>query len=82
MTLPALTDPARFSNIKDWWEGASSLLPKTQKRDFNGIVIYTMWNLWKERNRRIFENSSVTPIQVALRIKEDVLSFRRAMSIV
>lgn len=28
---------------------------------------------------RIFENSSLTPIQVALRIKENVLSFRRAM---
>jgi hypothetical protein len=65
-------DPVRFSNINDWWEAASSLLPKTQKCDFNSIVIYTRWNLWKERNRRIFKNSSLTHIQVALRIKEDV----------
>jgi hypothetical protein len=55
------------------WEAASSPLPKTQKREFNDIAIYTLWNLWKERNQRISKNSSLNPIQVALRIKEDVL---------
>ncbi|KAJ1276395.1 hypothetical protein BS78_05G211800 [Paspalum vaginatum] len=72
-------DPARSPNIMDWWEPAFSSLPKSPKRDFNGIVIYTLWNIWKERNRRIFENSALTPLQIALRTKEDVLTFRRAM---
>ncbi|WVZ91565.1 hypothetical protein U9M48_037717 [Paspalum notatum var. saurae] len=79
MTLPAQADIASSSSIKNWWEAASSLLPKNQKRDFNGIVIYTLWNLWKERNRRIFESNTLTPLQIALRIKEDVLVFRRAL---
>jgi hypothetical protein len=43
-----------------------------QKRAFNGIVIYTMWNIWNERNRRIFESVALPPVQVAIRIKEDV----------
>jgi len=35
-------------------------------------VIYTFWNLWKERNRRIFNNKMETVLQVAARIKEDI----------
>jgi hypothetical protein len=52
MTLPAQVDPARSFNVKDWRETVSSPLLKTQKRDINNVVIYTLWNLWKERNLR------------------------------
>jgi hypothetical protein len=79
LSLPALADPAQFSSIKDWWEATSSPLPNNQKCDFNGLMIYTLWNIWKERNRRIFENSALTPIQLALRIKEDGFTVKRAM---
>ena len=79
LSLVAQADPTHFSSIKDWWEATSSPLPKNQKRDFNGLMIYTLWNIWKERNRRIFENSALTPIQLALKIKEDVCTFKRAM---
>jgi hypothetical protein len=76
--LLAQSDLASATNIREWWEAATSALPKNQKHAFNGIVIYTMWNLWKERNRRIFESVALLPVQIALRIK-DVSQFRRAL---
>jgi hypothetical protein len=36
------------------------------------MVIYTLWNLWKERNKRIFQNIQESAWQVAFRIKEDI----------
>jgi len=43
------------------------------------MVIYTYWNLWKERNRRIFNNTQESASQVASRIKEDIEQRRRAL---
>ena len=40
--------------IAEWWEDAASKIPKHEHRHFNGVLIYIVWNLWKERNRRIF----------------------------
>lgn len=42
-------------------------------------MIYTLLNIWKERNLRIFKNNAPTPIQLVLRIKEDVFIFKRAI---
>ena len=44
------------------------------------MVIYTFWNFWKERNRRIFNNVTESPFQVAVRIKEDIKERKRAFA--
>ena len=41
------------------------------------MVIYTFWNIWKARNRRIFNNTSETVVQVAARIKDDIEQRKR-----
>ena len=64
--------------IMSWWEEAVTVVPLTERRRFNGMVIYTFWNLWKERNRRIFNNNSESVMQVAARIKDDIEQRRRA----
>ena len=57
-----------------------SKVPSVERRRFHGLVIYTFWNLWKERNRRIFNNATETALQVAMIIKEDIDLRKRAFS--
>ena len=70
-------DPAY---IAKWWEDAASKISKQERRRFNGTLIYIVWNLWKERNRRIFQNEFKTAQQVASMTKEDIVQRRRAFS--
>ena len=64
--------------IDDWWDKAVQKVPIPMKRQFNGVVIYTIWNIWKERNRQIFKNTSESPMQVASRVREDVVQRKGA----
>ena len=34
--------------------------------------MYTVWNLWKERNRRIFEGKEADPVTVFQFIREEM----------
>jgi len=47
-------------------------IEKTQRRKFDGIMIYFWWNMWKERNRRTFQQQSLQPRQVTLLCKDDI----------
>ena len=68
------------TGMAKWWEEASKV-PKQERKRFNGILIYIVWNLWKERNRTIFENAHMTAQQVTSLAKEDIMQRRRAMNV-
>jgi hypothetical protein len=36
------------------------------------LVIYAVWNIWKEHYRRVFDNKSQTPAQVASIIQQNI----------
>jgi hypothetical protein len=55
-------DPRQF---KSWWDEAETKIAREERRRFNGLVIFTLWNLWKERNRRIFNDAHESELQVA-----------------
>jgi hypothetical protein len=48
------------------------MVPIECKRAFNSLAIYTMWNLSKELNCRIFDNIHSTALQIVGRIKENL----------
>jgi hypothetical protein len=50
---------------------------KERRSYFDGIVVYFWWNVWKERNRRIFQHSSLDALAVANLIKENVQQFQQ-----
>jgi hypothetical protein len=55
-------------------------VPTSEPRRLNGMVIYIFWNIWKERNRRIFNSTSETVLQVAARINDDIEQRKRAFT--
>ena len=40
--------------IVDWWQKELAHLPKKTRRTKAALTMYCAWNIWKERNRRIF----------------------------
>ena len=57
-------------------------VPRSERRRLNGVLIYTFWNIWKEINRRIFDNKIQTVPQVASEIKDDIEQRKRAIDYV
>jgi hypothetical protein len=76
LTLPS-QDPV---HLISWWEEAVTKINKGERKRFNGMVIFTLWNLWKERNRRIFNSAHESAMQVASRVKEDIEQRNRALT--
>lgn len=45
-------------NIRDWW--AQLIKPQDQSNDEERAILitYTVWNLWKEKCRRVIDNKA------------------------
>ena len=67
--LNPASDPTKRN--KRMVERSGTQSPKGTTTTLYEVVIYTMWNIWKEINRRTFQNTALQPRQVALLCKED-----------
>jgi len=65
---PNCNDDTSTIEIRTCWEQAATKVLRVQRRHFNEVVIYMIWNKWKERrNRRIFQDTAMDAQQVALK---------------
>jgi hypothetical protein len=51
---------------------------KKQRSKLDGLIIYFWWNIWKERNRRTFNQKIKMVDEVAYMIREEVQQFKIA----
>ena len=54
------------------WRKCQAKFDRRQQKEFDGVMIYFWWNIWKERNRITFQNKSLEPRQVPLLCNEDI----------
>lgn len=57
------------TSIATWWNDFACSLGKKAK----SAVIYTAWNIWKERNRRVFDHKILHESAILQLIKQDIL---------
>jgi hypothetical protein len=58
--------------LLQWWNSGLAETSTASKSRQATIRIYTAWNIWKERNRRIFESTTSTPRRVLQLIKDEM----------
>jgi hypothetical protein len=58
--------------LNDWWDATISTIPKEKRREASGAIIYSIWGVWKERNRRVFNNVAFQPDAVAALVREEI----------
>jgi hypothetical protein len=65
-------------SLHNYWRRCCANIDRSQRKVFNDIMIYFWWNVWKDKNRRTFQNKTVQPRQVALLCKEEVEQYQLA----
>jgi len=64
--------PERGVELELWWTSSLQPIPKVQRRHVAALLMYTTWNIWKERNRRVFEGKTMTAPLVFNCILEEI----------
>nr|TKV97177.1 hypothetical protein SEVIR_9G477000v2 [Setaria viridis] len=65
--MPAIDE----DETETWWTRSLEPFSKKQRRSVTAYLIMTTWNIWKERNRRVFEGTSLRLTQVFDLIQEE-----------
>jgi hypothetical protein len=69
---PQALSPGMHTTVNDWWDAMLVGADKKTKRSRSGRLLYVIWNVWKERNKRIFQGVRMTYLEVAHIAHEDI----------
>ncbi|RLN23390.1 hypothetical protein C2845_PM07G26090 [Panicum miliaceum] len=54
---------------QDWWARLRAFLPPTKRKGFDSLFSLIAWELWKERNARVFHNAAAPVPQLVQTIR-------------
>jgi hypothetical protein len=74
--------PGPHATINDSWEAMLVGVDKKTRRSCSGRLIYVIWNVWKERNRIIFQGVRLTYLEVSHIAHEDIRQWALAFGLV
>ena len=52
--------PTTQDTIVVWWTVEREVLQEVARREVNALIILVLHSIWKERNRRVFDNVAMT----------------------
>jgi len=58
-----------MESLQDWWARLRSFLPPTKRKGFDTLFSLIAWELWKERNARVFRNAAAPVPQLVQTIR-------------
>lgn len=64
--------PESNKTLKEWWNDAMARCQVKERKSSAAIIMDIAWNIWKERNRRLFQQQALQPSQVLSLIKEEI----------
>jgi hypothetical protein len=69
---PMASVASHVRSVNRWWRKIQICAPRVQRKDTIKLVAYIIWNIWKERGRRVFEGIEMNPETLAHHIREEM----------
>ena len=66
--------PVVNDNLESWWGSTRKLIRKESRSAFDSLVILVCWQLWKQRNARVFHPAtpSISASELVSRILDEL----------
>jgi hypothetical protein len=71
---------SRSTSILGWWKKVSRFRKSKMHKDQTTVAVYAVWHIWKERNKRVFENITSKPEDLIFQIRDRLANLKAVRS--